>query len=95
MARTGVPRTRTPYLSRMPESSSSRPQLSAVWPPKESRIASTSSLTMTRSTKSGVTACQVDLVGEAFAGLDGGDVRVDEDGLDLLLRSALIAWLPE
>jgi hypothetical protein len=56
MAFTGVPSTRTPYLSRTPASPSASPQLSAVWPPKESRSASTSSLTSIRSTNSGVTA---------------------------------------
>ena len=56
MVFTGVPSTRTPYLSRTPASSSASPQLSAVWPPKESRRASTSSLTRIRSTNSGVTA---------------------------------------
>jgi hypothetical protein len=56
MVFTGVPRTRTLYLSRTPASSSASPQLSAVWPPKESRSASTSSLTSIRSTNSGVTA---------------------------------------
>ena len=52
----GVPRTRTPYLSNTPRSYSAIPQLSAVCPPKDSKMASTFSLIRTCSTDSGVTA---------------------------------------
>ncbi len=52
---TGVPSTRTPYFASMPRSSRATPQLSAVWPPKETVIASTSSFWMTSSTTSGST----------------------------------------
>ena len=43
---------------------------------------------MIRSTKSGVTGDEVDLVGQPVAGLDRGDVRVDEDRADALLLAA-------
>ena len=56
IASIGVPSTCTPCFASMPASCSASPQLSAVWPPNESRIASTLSLTMMLSTNSGVTA---------------------------------------
>ena len=52
---TGVPSTRTPYFASTPLVSSATPQLSAVCPPKDSVMASTSSRTITCSTKCGST----------------------------------------
>mmetsp|Transcript_36794 Transcript_36794/g.49753 ORF Transcript_36794/g.49753 Transcript_36794/m.49753 type:complete len:272 (-) Transcript_36794:1415-2230(-) len=52
---TEVPRTLTPYFSKMPVASSSTPQFSAVCPPMEMMIPSGFSRLMTSSTKSGVT----------------------------------------
>ena len=89
MVEIGVPRTRTPCRASTPASSSARPQFSAVCPPKESSSASTSSLTMMRSTNSGIDSDEVDAVGEVLAGLDRGDVRIDEDGGDALFAQRL------
>lgn len=50
----GVPSTLTPYFSRIPDSSSARPQLSAVCPQKESMIPSGRSFSMISVTDSGV-----------------------------------------
>ncbi len=55
IAVTGVPRTLTLYFSNTPETNSFVPQFSAVWPPKESRMPSGFSFSMTLSTKYGVT----------------------------------------
>ena len=52
---TGVPITRTPYLSSTPRRNSSTPQLRAVCPPNDSSMPSGRSLAMMRSTKSGST----------------------------------------
>mmetsp|Transcript_35596 Transcript_35596/g.85220 ORF Transcript_35596/g.85220 Transcript_35596/m.85220 type:complete len:217 (+) Transcript_35596:2765-3415(+) len=55
IASTGVPSTRTLYLSSTPARMSSMPQLSAVWPPNWSRMESGRSFSMTWRTMSSVT----------------------------------------
>jgi hypothetical protein len=51
--RSGVPSTRVPDLLSAPESESWTPQLSAVWPPNESRIPSGRSASRIGATNSG------------------------------------------
>ena len=51
----GVPSTFTPYFSKVPFLPSPTPQLSAVWPPKPSSMASGLSFSIISVTKSGLT----------------------------------------
>jgi len=55
IACTCVPRTLTPYLSRTPFLYSSTPQFKAVWPPKDKKMLSGRSFSITFSAKYGVT----------------------------------------
>ena len=84
----------TPYRSSTPASASARPQLSAVWPPKPSSdrvgpLALDHLLDELRRHRQ-----EIDPVGEALGGLDGGDVRVDQDGRDALLLERLDRLAP-
>jgi hypothetical protein len=64
MALTGVPSTRTPYFAKMPASSSSRPQLRAVCPPKEQEDRVDLFLDDDLLDEVGASPGEVDLVGE-------------------------------
>ena len=77
---TGVPRTLTLYFFKIPFSSSSRPRLSAVCPPKLSRMTWGLSFAMIFSTVCDVQRLQIDLIGHIGIGLDGGDIGIDQDG---------------
>mmetsp|Transcript_22120 Transcript_22120/g.71231 ORF Transcript_22120/g.71231 Transcript_22120/m.71231 type:complete len:282 (+) Transcript_22120:3052-3897(+) len=103
-----VPRTRTPYFSKMPFSWSSTPQFSAVWPPMDMRIASGFSRMITCSTNSGVTGIKNTwsaAPGSALrsAAVDDASTFVWTDAMFGFIRTtstpssfkALIAWAPE
>ena len=91
---TDVPRTRTPYFSRMPRFSRATPQLRPVWPPIERMIALGPLALDDLLDVLGRHRQQVDLVRLHLAlpvdvGLHRRDVRVDQHDLEALLLERL------